>query len=365
MASLLRILLEVLRRLRLAKDHIKQFPRRWTSLLAYLVRKMVEWRFMWPSNPGTVRNPKPAEPSFPSNRAGPSSVSGGSVCTGGIGGYTVAASTVPVSANQPLGRGRAEPQSDTAPPTPILATLPVDPPWALGPSTNQTVGSSHANHSSGNLSVQSRASDRPSTISFSRTSLGIPVQNDRPSQDPRATHRQFGPGPGASRSRSRGRSSRPPSPQPSLNTAQPANLDIARTDAHTYAPPDGVMNPAIGPQGLMDSPSSFYIQEWPGRPAIHRQEQRSTSIGRDVQNLSIEPLPTIMVNAQEITEGPMAVDTEAHSPHPISPSDRAETASQISHVASSVTSVLALPEGCFLQQITSDQIPRYTKNATV
>ena len=365
MLSLLRILLEILRRLRPAKDHIERFLRCWPSLLAYLVRKMRESRFLWPSKPGTIRNPKPAESSFRRDGPGFPSVSSGSVCTGGIGGYVVAASTVPTSADQPMGHGRAELQPDTAPPTPTLATLTVDPPWAQGPSmTNYTVGSSHANHSSGNLSVQSRASSRPSTISFSRTSLCAPVQNDRPSQDPRATYRQFGRGPGTSRPR--GRSSRSPSPQPSLNTAQPDRLDIARTGAHTYTQPDGAISSTTVPQGLMDLRSSaFHTQEWPGQRAIRPQKKRTTSIGLNVQNPSMESLPTTSINAQEITEEPMAMSTSTHPSLHISPSDRAETASQISRTASSSTSVFALPEGCFLQLITSDQIPRYTKNVTM
>jgi len=363
MSPLLRILLEILRILRPAKDHIKQFLRCWPSLLAYLVR---EWRFLWPSKPGTIRNPKPAESSFSRDGPGFPSVSDGSVCTGGIGGYAVAASTVPALANQPMGRGRAELQPDTAPPTPTLATLPVDPPWAQGPSTtNHTVGSSHANHSTGSLSTHSRASDRLSLMSTSRTSLRASAQNDRPSRDPRATYRQFGAGPGASRSRSRGRSSRSPSPQPSLNTAQPANLDIARTATHTHTPADGVINPAMGLQGLTNLPSSSRTQERPGRPAIQRQKQKTTSIGWNVQNPSTETLPTITVNAHEITEEPIAMDADAHSSRPITPSDRAETASQNSHTASSATSVFTLPEGRSLQLINSDQIPRYTKNATM
>ena len=352
MASLLRIILEFLRILRHAKDHIKRLLRCWPSLLGYLVRKMGEWRFLWPSKPGTIRNPRPVDSSFPSDRAGSSSVSGGSVFTSGIGGYAVAASTVPASANQPLGRERAELLSDTAPPTPTLATLPVDPPWALGPSTtNQTVGSSHANHSSGNLSAQSRASDRLSIILTSRTSLRASVQSDLPTQNPRATKGQFGPGPGASWLR--GRSSRSPSPQPSLNTAQPDNPDIIPMGSHTRACEDGVLNPTIGLQGLTDLPSpSSHTQERPGRQVL----------GWNVQNPSTELLQTTSIHAQEITEEPMAMDTSTHSPLHISPSDRAEKASQKSHMASPV---LALPEGRFLRLIHSDQVPRYVKNVTM
>ena len=352
MVSLLGILLDFLRRLRPTKNHIKRFLKRWTSLaslLAYLVRKMSERRFLWPSKSGTIRNPKPAESSFPSGREGSSSVSDGSVCTGGISGYVVAASAVPALAKQSLGRERADPPSDTAPPTPPPATLPVDPPWPS--TTNQIVGSSHANHSSGSLSVQSRASDRLSMISISRISLRALAQNDQLWQDPRATHRQFGSG---SRSRTRGRSDRSPS-QSSPNTAELENLDISPTGGHSYAREDGVINPTIGPQGVTDLPS--HVQERPRRSAISRQNQMAANFSLDVQNSSSEPLPTTSIDAQEITEEPVAIDTPIH----ITSSDRAETPSLNSYKASD----LALPESCILQLITSDQIPRYTKNVTM
>jgi len=378
MASLLRVLLEFLHRLRPAKDHIKRFLRRWTSLrvLAYLVRKMGEWRFLWPNKPGTVGDPKPAEPSFPSDSAGSFSVSGGSGYLGGIGGYAAATSTVPASANQPLDRERADLQSDSAPPNPMLSIY-SEPLWAAGPSTtNRTVSAgsiqsrasdrfslhsagsvqSRANYSAG--SVQSRASDRFSMISTSRTSLRSPAQNDpsRPSRDPRATFRQFGRGPRTSRSR--GRSSRSPSPKSFLKTSQSDILDITSTGTHTYA--DGVINPTIGPQGLTDLPSSSsHTQGRPGRPAIRPQKQRRIGIGWNIQDPSTESLRPTAINAREITEEPMAMDTSVHSSLHISPSDRAET------MASSATSALALPRRRFLQLINSDQIPRYTKNITM
>ena len=369
MASPPRILVEFLRRFFSTKGHIKWFLRRWTSLIAFLARKIGEWRFLWLGNPGTIRSPRLPEPSFPSHRVGSSSVSGGSACTDGIGGYVVAACTVTASANHSLSRERAQPQPDTAPrgPTPTLATLPIDPSRALGPGTaNQTVGSSHANQSSGNLSVQSRASDRPSTISFSRTSLCAPVQNDRPSRDHKATYRQFGRGPGAPRSRSRGRSSRSPSPQPSLNTAHPDNLDIASTGARVYA--HGVINHTTGFQGLTDLPSSPpHTQERLGRSAIRRQKQRTTSIDWDVQNPSTESLPIVLNNPQEIMEDPMPMDASTPLSLHTSPSDRAETASQSSHMTYSAASIftLPLPEDHVLQLIVSDQIPRYENNATM
>jgi hypothetical protein len=368
MASPPRIFVEFLRRFLPTKHHIKRFLRCWTSLLAFLAHKMGEWRFLWLSKPGMIRSPKPPEPSFPSDRAGSASVPGGSVCTCGISGYVVAASTVPASANQPPGRERAErpePQSDTTPPTSTLATIPVDLPEALGPSTiNQTGESSHDNHSSGNLSVQSRASDRLSTISTSRASLRALVQNDQLPQDHRVTYGQLGPGLDASQLIDR--SSRSPSPQPSLNTAQPDNLDTTLTGLNSSARAGRVINMTFGLQGLTDLPSSFSdTQERPGRPAIRPQKQRTTSIILNVQNSSTESLQTTSINAQEITEEPIAVDTSTHVSHHISPSDRAEAASQNSPTTSSAASVPALPEGHILRLINSDQIPRYTKNNTM
>ena len=252
MASLLGILLEFWCRLRPAKGHIKRFLRRWASLLALLVRKISKWRFLCSSKLGMTRNPKPAELSFPSDIAGSSSASGGSVCSGRIGGYVVAASAVPASANQPLGRECADPQSNPTPLTPTLATFPVHPHLPLDPSpANETVGTSHANHSSGSLSIES---DRLSVI---HQSSPAPVQIDRPSRDPRASYHQFGPGPGASRERCR--SSRSPSPKPSpSNMAQPPNLDMAPIGTDTDAYADRVIHHTIGLQGLADLPSSSF-----------------------------------------------------------------------------------------------------------
>ena len=320
---------------------------------------MGKWRFLWSCNPGTIRNPKPIEPLFPSHSTCVSSVKGGSVRMGRIGGYAVAASTVPASANQPLRRELAELQSNTAPPTPALAT-PVNIPWALDLSTiNQTAGSGHANHSSGSLNAQRHTGDWVPMMWITPKSLHTLVQNDRLSQGPRATHRQFGPGPRAPQSRSRDRSSRSPSPQPSPNTAQFGNLGITSTGVHTYARADGVLNPTIGFQGLADLPtSSPHTQVRPVQPDV--RSQRMSSVGLSIRNPST---PTLH-NVQGITEEPMGMGTSTHSFLHNLPSGRAETAFQNIHAASSPTSGFALPEECLPQPIVSDQIQRYTKNAT-
>ena len=371
MASLLGTLFEILRILcSSAKDHIKRIPRScWAPLLAYLSRKLSEWWCSWLSKPGTRRNPKPADPSFPGGRGGSCPVSCSSARRASAIGHAarVAACTVPASANAANRSSRedAEWQPETQAESPIPATLPVDPPWVSSPDLNLR---SHwvdernpTNHSTGNLSLQS-ASDRQSidrhsitSISHtsSRASATASAQNDRPSGDPRATYRQFG-----SRPRSKGRSSRSPSPQPSLNTVQPDNLDIAPASAPTYAHANGVMNATIGFQGLTDfPPSSSHTRERPRRRAFRRPKQRTTSIGLNFQNPSTESLP------QEITEELMTVETSTRSPSRISLACRSETASQHAYTASSASlNCFMLPEGRIVQLINSDQIPRYTKN---
>jgi hypothetical protein len=151
-----------------------------------------------------------------------------------------------------------------------------------------------------------------------------------------------------------------------VNTAHPDNLDIAPMGARVYAHADGVINHSISSQVLTElPPSSSHTQERPGRPAIRRQKQRTTSIGWGVQNPSTESLPIALNSPQVIMEDPMPMDTSTHLSLHTSPSDRAETASQSSHTTSSATSVLALPEDHVLQLIVSDQIPRYENNATM
>jgi len=333
MASLLGVLLELLRMLRSSvKDHIKRFPRScWALLLAYLNRKLSEWWCSWPSKPGTHINPKPANPSFPGGRGGSCSVS----CSSARHAARVAASTVPGSANAVNRSSRdgaeSQPETPRSSSPPISATTrPVDhPPPVPSPDLNprrRRVGERRpTNHSSGNVSIQS-AGDRPS----SRSS----VQNDRSSRDwsPRGTHRQFGPG--SSASRLRGRPSRSPSPQ---------------------------LSPQISTR--LSSPSSHTREQL--SPPAHPAKQRTTSIGWDVQNPSTESLPSI--NAQELAEALRLVTVEAstRSLSRISFADRSETSSQHSHMASSAQlNHFILPEGRILQLINSDQIPRYTKNTT-
>lgn len=353
MASLPSIFLDILRILRSAKDYIKHFPRRWVLLLAYLSRKLSEWRCMWLTKPGTFKNPQPAEPSPLGCRTGLSSALSGSISWSGD---AVAASMVPASASQST-HERAVWHPATAPPSPTgsSARLSVDPTWvpSLNP-TNQFARSSPAFHSTGNLSIQS-ASDRRSIITTSHQSLRSSRRNDRPLRAPRGTYRQFGPRPAPSLLG--GRSSRSPSPMPSPSTAQPRHLVV---DTLAYA--EGRIIPTISrPQSPTAFPSSTsHTQGQLGPPPSRRGRQRTTSIDVSVRSPSPESAPNASsISAQEFTGDPKSMDASPLSSPLIIPADRLETASPTTSFA---TSNLFLPDGRFIQLINSDQIPRYTKN---
>ena len=96
------LLLKVLRLLRFARDNVGRTLGRWFLFIISPLgrRRLSEWRRTWQSRPGTFRNPKPAEPSFPRDVVGPYSVSNsGSAAVSK--GYVVAGSSVPASASEP------------------------------------------------------------------------------------------------------------------------------------------------------------------------------------------------------------------------------------------------------------------------
>lgn len=331
MTSLLEALFGILRILRSSVKghwHIKcfRFPRScWAALLAYLGRKLGGWWYSWLSKPGTHRNPKPADPSFPGgSRGGSCSVSCGSARgLGHVAHWQVAASAVPTSANA-ANRPIRERRSPTAP--------------------------SHISRSS---SIQS-AGDRLSTISNSRISSRASGQNDRPSRnDPRGIYRQFG-----------RRSSRSTSPQPSLNTVQSRHSDIVPADVHTHA--DRGTSPTISLRISTDFLTLLSPQERASPPPTRRSTPSTTSIGSSwdvtVQSPSVESLPnSSLIYARELTDEPMTMET------PISLTDRSDTDSQHSYATSFAQSDhfrVMPPDGRIVCLINPDQIPRYTRDIT-
>ena len=93
--------LDILRVIRIAKElareHIKRFPGRGASILAFLGRRLKRWCHFWLENFG---RPKPAERRFIGSEARSYSVLGGSATAGELE-YVVAASYVPASASHP------------------------------------------------------------------------------------------------------------------------------------------------------------------------------------------------------------------------------------------------------------------------
>jgi hypothetical protein len=352
------VILKILRIVHLARHYIGRTSSRWALFLAILRRKSSEWwhrRCQWPGKPGAS---KPAEPCI-SHGAG--------LCSSELGGpavlrrYGVAASNVPESVSQGSLRIHvgAEGQPATAPPSPIPATLSVESSYSPNPGASFLDAADFASRSSSNVSIastQSRASERRSRTTASRKALHTPV--GQPVELPRSPHHQFGHGPDPSRSG--GRLSRRPSPTHSLNTTQQPRLDVIQTVLPTHPHADGGISTIDGPQSPADMPSSPCNTREPQYTPLARQKQKATSLDVNVQSLSLESLP-VHNHSQPLTEGPMAM-SPTQPPVASSIVDDYEAASQC---PSLVASEYYLPEGCRLQLINSEQIPRYSKNITM
>ena len=353
MAPVLKALLEFLRIIAIARDFIKRFPSRGASLLAFLGRKL---RHFWLGN---FRRPRPVERSFPRTEGSSSSVSGSPAV---VREYVVAASNVPPSASHPSPHGRG---TEEQPATvggvrhpPALDTLTADYPHALN--RPHLLGERGVvNRSSGNLSVvsiQSRASDRLSIITNSRESIRAP--HGQPSRLPRAPHHQFGRGPNPSRSRERG--SRPPSPTGSTRPHSPARSPSILLHP-TYG--DGRVSPVVQPEA-----SSSHTHHPRSHPHRFRTRRRSTtSVILGVQTPSTESLSiTHSGNLPQKTDEPFAIDSPTiHSSPYSSVADLTPPRSPTSSNHQSMVYDIEVPDGRTVELFNSEQIPRYTKNATM
>jgi len=352
MASVLEVLCNLLRILRIARDHFQRFPGRGASLLSFIVRKFnALWRFCF-GKPGTSRTLKPAEPPFLGTKTRPYSLSGDSAV---VKEYTIAASTVPTSASHPSLHEHAAEREEAV--TALSVIIPSSTPANLSVDAFSTSvpfeGRSLAHRSSGNLSIQSRASDRRSIITNSRDSIRAPL--GQPSRAPRATHRQFGRGPDPSRSREVSRS---PSPMAHAAYPQPPRVEIDTTNLPSSINDDSTDSPVF-------RPSSPYQHEPLSPPSVHghRRRQSSTSVVVAVENPSTESLPlSTLINPPKLTDEPFAVGSPTARSSPVSvPVDQRDD-----HSLSSTSSIdYFVPEGRFVQLINSDQVPRYTKDITM
>jgi hypothetical protein len=361
MASVLEVLLEFLRVLRLARDHIRKVPGRcWASLLAFLGRKLSALlRYCCgPGKPVVLRRPKPSEPPFcGTTRTSAYSVSGGSGSSREY--HVVAASTVPNSANYP---NLLHATATVGTPPPTASSLSVDQLHVTNP-LHPLEGRSLAHRSSGNLSavsVQSRASSRLSIITNSRDSTRAPPAG-QPSRLPRATHRQFGRGPDPSRSRDH--LSRSPSPMNrSHSPHQLPRLQVLTTNLSPHTRGGSSVNPVVQPS------VSSYPHE-PLSPSSSDEKQRKQSLSSVVfefQNPSTESLPASpLANPPQFIEKPFTVDAGTAHSSPVTAAADLRDEELIRSPGTSLHDCCFLPEGRSVQLINSDQVPRYTKNAVM
>ena len=350
---------EFLRILRFARNCIKRVPSRGraslASLLALLGRKLIIcWRFWF-------GHPKSAERPSVGSQASSYSVSGDSAV---VREHVIAASYVPAaSASNPSLHERTDEQPGTVTQfvaqtasvhLPVLESLPVDDLHGHSP-LHPLDGRSFVNRSSGNLStisIESRASDRFSIITNSRESIRAP--HGQPSRLPRAPHRQLGRGPDPSRSRER--ATRPSSP-----------TGTTRPHTPTY-PPSILLHPTHGDGRVcpvfQPEPSTSYTHQPPSHPHKIRTRRRgpTTSVILASQTPSTESLSiTHSSDLPQETDEPFAIDSPTNS----SVVDPTPPRSPTSSDHSSMDYGLRVPDGRSVELVNSEQIPRYSKNATM
>ena len=352
MASILKILLYFLRRLRFPRVNTDRCSGHWASFVAFICRRLGLWR-LWLKNLGTSRKARPAEPSFPCVGTRSYSVLGSSTK---ISEHVVAASAVPLATSASLTNlhDRAPRQTTTATPSgaitpPALATGSL----TVGHAPSAYDATHPGHHSSANLSVHSTASDRLSIFTSSRESSRFPV--GQPSQLPRATHRQFGLGP--RRSRSNVRASRSPSPADrSTPHHLPPRLQVDTTNIHSHVV---VVDPA---SSTPVPPSASHMHEL-SPPTDNRRQRRqsSGSVAVDIETPSTKSLALGPSSPPPVTDEPFAIESPSARSSPVSVADIPEESLRVSPTTSSVISDFYLPEGRYIALINSDQVPRYSK----
>jgi hypothetical protein len=98
----------------------------------------------------------------------------------------------------------------------------------------------------------------------------------------------------------------------------------------------------------------------------NRMEISLTSLAVDVQNPSTESLASFMSDRLQLTEEPLAIDYSTDHSSPDSSVVNLHVSLPDSPTSSHhLTLDYFIPDGRFVQLINSDQIPRYTKDATM
>ena len=255
-------------------------------------------------------------------------------------GATGQSHTNPSSHTSPLASIRAEPHRDHA-----------DPITSVG---------IYGNRSSADLSTPSRASDSLSILHQTHSRESLHGSIGQTSRFPRAPHRrQFGHGPSPSRERSPSPSDRDHQPSPTSRIHPLPCLELDSTNLRpTHV--DIRNSPIIPPSAVSHAHDPLSPPSLHG----HRRRQSSTSVVVKIVTPSIESLPLSPPNQQPLSEEPYTLGSPNQGPTgPDSP--EAREGSPLHNHINSATSDLELPDGCILQLINSEQVPRYTKQATV
>ena len=340
MASILKIL-EFLRKLCTATDYITRFPGRGVPLLAFLGRKLLIWWRSWFGKPG---RPKPAEPPSFGTKASSFSVSDGSAV---VREYVISASSVPLSASHPSLH-----ETESQPPA-VTQTVSVrHPPVPAGPSADRSHAHDPPSHPLGErsfvnrsyatlsaVSIQSRASDRFSIITTSRDALRS--THGRPS---RGAFTPFGRGPDLSRYRERSTQPTPTHPH------RPTHASLLEVISTTLPSTDGDGKVGPGPVVQPSASSSHTHEPLPLNEIRRRQPPTSpTSVVVTVQSPSTELPMSSLTDRRQITDTIVDPHDKPGSPPFTNP----------------LTVDYFIPEGRFVQLINSEQIPRYTGDATM
>ena len=361
MAPIFKVL-EFLHIIRVAKDYIKRFPCRGASLLAFLGRKLISWwRFCF----GRFGSLKSIESSPLGIQASSYSVSGGSTI---VREYVTAASSVPTSASRPSLHESADEQPASVTQAvgthlPVPASISVDHSHAHN-APHPLDGRSLVNHSYANLSaisIQSRASDKYSIITNSRESLRAPL--GQPSL-PGVAHPQVGHGTDSSWSRER--ETRPPIPTTLPHTpTYPPLFENVTTNLPSSIHGDGKFDPVVQ---LSASPAYTPELQCPPTTSEIRRGQPSTSMVVSNQNPLAESLPiSSLTNRRNATDGPFAIDTATIHPSSELPAVNlhAELLPGPPTSSSPATVDYFIPDNRIVRLINSDQILRYSRNATM
>ena len=325
MASVLKLFHDFLYKLRFTRGFVHRFFRRWALFFAFLGRKLSVWRLWDDKRRGTFPRVEQAQRSSP--------------CTGtdlDFREYVVAASYVPASATRSasnpaslhyVSSATQQPQPATVSGTPLALSV-------ESPSHRDHVNPSSVSDAridpgrrSSDSSVRRRSSDGLSTHSrVSSMSVG------HVTRFPRAPHRQFGRGP---------------------------SLEIDVITPHPQTQVDRGNSP-ISPLSVT---SHGHTQ-----PSIHglRRRKSSASVVVGVVNPSTDSLPNKFFTDGPLTEEPYTIGSPTgHLPVPdIDVDERFEGLPQY-NLTNSSTSNFDPPFGRSLRLITSEQVPRYTKDVTV